>query len=174
MNKRIILAGKAASGKDYMRDFLVGEMGLIPDISVTTRPPRNGEKDGLTYHFIDDDEFNHLEQTGKLFEHVRFNGWGYGTSLQSWLESDVFIMTPGGISQLSEEDRLTCFVVYFDIPIERRRERLKQRNDFDSVDRRIECDEIDFNDFGDYDLVIKDPLFDPGYIFNEIQRLCGD
>jgi guanylate kinase len=43
---RIILAGKAASGKDYLRDMLIKE-GLKPDVSATTRPMRVGEATGV-------------------------------------------------------------------------------------------------------------------------------
>ncbi|MEM6734448.1 MAG: hypothetical protein AAF620_00120 [Bacteroidota bacterium] len=43
---RIILAGKAASGKEYMRDFLTAECFIL-DISVTTRPQRMGEVNGV-------------------------------------------------------------------------------------------------------------------------------
>ena len=170
---RIILVGKAASGKDFMREHLVDKCGLTPDISVTTRPPRTGEVDGVTYNFIDDEEFNRIERSGKLFECVRFNGWGYGTLMESWLKSDIFIMTPGGVSQIPEEDRKSCFIVYFDIPVERRRERLIQRSDADQVERRIAADEEDFQDFNDYDLDVVDPLFDPDELYNQISRLCG-
>ena len=44
LDKRIILVGKAASGKDYFKDFLI-ERGFIPSVSHTTRPMRDGEID---------------------------------------------------------------------------------------------------------------------------------
>jgi len=156
---RIILVGKAASGKDYLRDMLTEE-GLTPDVSYTSRPPREGEEDGVAYNFISDMEFSTLVRRGKMHEHVEFNGWQYGTTNVSWRNSDVFIMTPSGINQISREDRNDCVVVYIDIPLDIRRSRLMERSDSDKVERRILADEEDFKGFTDYDIQILDENFD--------------
>ena len=50
MNK-IILVGKAASGKDHMRKILQGR-GFTYGVSYTTRPKRPNEIDGEDYYFI--------------------------------------------------------------------------------------------------------------------------
>lgn len=155
---RIILVGKAASGKDYLRDMLV-EQGLTPDVSYTSRPPRGGEEDGVAYNFTSDDEFSTLVRRGKMHEHVKFNGWQYGTTAVSWINSDVFIMTPSGVKQISIEDRENSIIVYIDIPMETRRARLMERSDSDNVERRILADEEDFKEFNDYDIQIEDENF---------------
>jgi hypothetical protein len=49
---RIILCGKAASGKDHLRKILEGR-GFKYGVSYTTRPPRQGEIDGKDYLFVD-------------------------------------------------------------------------------------------------------------------------
>lgn len=167
--RRIILVGKAASGKDYMRDFLTEE-GLVPDISVTTRPMRKGEEDGKTYHFVSDKVFDTMEHENEFYECIRFAGKGYGTLLDSWKKSDVFIMTPSGVNQIQE--RSECFIVYFDISMDVRRDRLQKRSDWDTVDRRIEADEKDFEGFEDYDYLVEDPKFDPSDIYSKILKLC--
>jgi guanylate kinase len=155
---RIILAGKAASGKDYLRDMLVKE-GLKPDVSATTRPMRAGEVTGVDYHFITDKQFETARSLGRFYEAVEFNGWQYGTILESWNSSDVFIMTPSGINQISEEDRLNSLVIYLDIPIDVRKTRLMNRSDSDTVDRRIAADEADFKDFTDWDVTFSSEDF---------------
>ncbi len=48
-------------------------------ISVTTRPARPGEVDGVHYHFIGQDEFDRMVAAGELLEHATFAGHGYGT-----------------------------------------------------------------------------------------------
>jgi hypothetical protein len=69
-------------------------------------------------------------------------------------------MTPKGISHIKDEDRLTSFIIFFDIPIDIRRERLINRNmPGDSTERRIEADEADFIDFNDFDIKITNPNF---------------
>jgi guanylate kinase len=158
MRKRIILCGAAGSGKDYMRDKFVAK-GFKPDVSVTTRPMREGEVNGKTYHYIDKILYSSLHDNGMLYEAVEFNGWKYGTLLKSWQESDIFIMTPSGISQIKPEERKECFIIYLDIPEPIRRERVAKRSDADSVERRIEADRKDFAGFMDYDMRITDPNF---------------
>ncbi len=48
-------------------------------VSVTTRPPRPGETDGVQYYFVDDAEFDRLVAAGELLEWAEFAGNRYGT-----------------------------------------------------------------------------------------------
>lgn len=48
-------------------------------ISVTTRPPRPGETDGVQYSFTDDTGFTAMVQAGDLLEWANFAGHRYGT-----------------------------------------------------------------------------------------------
>lgn len=48
-------------------------------ISVTTRPPRSGEADGVEYFFVDDAAFDKLVVEGELLEWAQFAGYRYGT-----------------------------------------------------------------------------------------------
>lgn len=164
MKKRILLAGKAASGKDFFRDYMKN-LGFDIDVSYSTRPMRAGEIDGYTYNFISREQFQNLLHGNNMFEHVEFAGMLYGTSRENWEKCDVFIFTPSGLSQVPEEDRKDCVVIYFDIPYEVRKERLKERSDFDSVGRRLEADEKDFENFTDFDLRITNPQYNPDVVF---------
>ncbi len=157
---RIILCGKAASGKDHLRKILEGR-GFNYGVSYTTRPPRKGEIDGKDYYFLEVNEFQDLIEQKFFYEHVTFNGWYYGTSREQWFTTDdVFIMTPSGIGKLHAADRKNSFIIYIDIPVEIRRERLSSRNDnADSIERRILADENDFEKFTDFDIRITDSNF---------------
>ncbi|GAA0686787.1 guanylate kinase [Kitasatospora atroaurantiaca] len=55
-------------------------------VSVTTRHPRPGEKDGVHYYFVDNDEFDKLIANGELLEWAVFAGNRYGTPRQAVLE----------------------------------------------------------------------------------------
>jgi guanylate kinase len=48
-------------------------------VSVTTRPARPGEADGVQYSFVDDAEFDRLVAAGELLEWAEFAGNRYGT-----------------------------------------------------------------------------------------------
>lgn len=157
---RIILCGKAAAGKDHLRKTLEGR-GFQYGVSYTTRPPRKGEIDGKDYFFLEENEFQTLIEQGFFYEYVTFNEWYYGTSKEQWfVNDDIFIMTPTGISKLHAADRKSSFIIYIDIPTEIRRERLTERKDnADSIERRLEADNNDFQNFTDYDIKITDHNF---------------
>lgn len=154
------MCGKAASGKDHMRKQLE-RRGYRYGISYTTRPPREGEVNGRDYWFLSREDFTKKIEEGFFYEYVEFNGWFYGTSNeQFYFTDDVFIMTPHGISLIKPEDRKTSFILFLDIPIEIRRERLSHRNDNnDSIERRIQADERDFANFEDFDIRITNHNF---------------
>jgi guanylate kinase len=158
MIRRIIIVGKGGSGKDHMRKELV-KLGLKYCISHTTRPPREGENDGVDYYFIGQRQANMMKNNDDFYESVVFNNWVYGTSIKEFYSSNLFIMTPSGLSKLKEEDRKKSFVIYLDIAEEIRKERLLMRNDADNVDRRLEADRLDFLEFSNYDYSIHDPFF---------------
>lgn len=164
--KKIILVGKAGSGKDFFRDFLKGREPL--DVSYTTRPKRIGEIEGYTYNYISKEEFLKMKKEGKFLEAVNFNNWWYGTSNTNWDSSTVFIMTPSGTKHIPKEDRDNCIIIYFDIPIEIRRKRLSKRSDSDKVERRILADEEDFKNFKDFNTKETDPLFNCEELYNLI------
>jgi dephospho-CoA kinase len=69
-------------------------------------------------------------------------------------------MTPSGIGKLHAADRKSSFIIYIDIPVDIRRERLSERNDnSDSIERRLSADDNDFKTFTDFDIRITDHNF---------------
>jgi len=159
MKSRTVLCGKAASGKDYMRKILE-KRGYSYGISYTTRPKRVNENE-KDYYFLSKVVFEKLIENEFFYEYVEFNGWYYGTSNEQWYDGDdIFVMTRTGVDKISNEDRETSFIIYFDIPESVRRERLAQRNySTEEIEKRILADEEDFRDFKDYDIKITDPNF---------------
>lgn len=59
--------------------------GLGLSVSATTRAPRPGEVDGVSYHFLTPDEFERKVAAGEFVEHADYSGNRYGT-LRSELE----------------------------------------------------------------------------------------
>lgn len=156
MKKRLIIVGKGGSGKDHLRKNLV-ERGFRYCISHTTRPIREGEEDGKDYWFIQSYQLPSMAED--FYEAVYFNNWFYGTSIKEFYSSNLFIMTPKGISKLKPEDREESIVVYLNIDEETRKRRLQERRDADDVERRLQADFHDFHEFEDFDYEIKDPSF---------------
>lgn len=170
MKKRIILVGKSAAGKDHGRKICEQWLGIDYQVSYTTRHPRDEETHGSDYFFISESEFNTMTTQNLWFEHVQFNGWCYGTTCKQFeIPNSVFIMTPFGLSHLSEINRSESLVIYFDIPLEYRKNRMYERggND-DSVERRVAADEVDFKFYTDYDIAIVDPYYRVGDLYRAI------
>jgi guanylate kinase len=81
----ITLTGPTASGKSTLEKLLV-KRGCRTIVSTTTRPMRAGEINGKHYHFVSDQEFDALRETGGLVEHLEFGGYKYGVSLKEMLD----------------------------------------------------------------------------------------
>ena len=77
---KLILVGKAAAGKDFLKNRLVAK-NFKPGISCTTRLPRHNEVDGVDYHFMTEDQFKETITSGEMLEHMIFNNWYYGCLL---------------------------------------------------------------------------------------------
>lgn len=86
MGKIFYLTGKSCSGKDSLYKILINdkELALSPVVRYTTRPARDGEKDGVAYHFVDMDGYRALKDQGKILEeqvyHTVHGDWYYFTA----------------------------------------------------------------------------------------------
>lgn len=157
-HKRIILTGKAGSGKDHIRRIFESK-GQKYAISYTSRKPRTGEVDSIDYFFLTREKFEQMINNGEFYEYDEFNGNYYGTTNEQFYNDDIFIMTPHGISQIKLCDRVKSTIIYIDIDINIRKERLMLRSDADTVESRIATDEKEFENFKNYDIKISNPDF---------------
>lgn len=76
-----VLAGPTAVGKGTVAAYVREHFPNVwVSVSMTTRPPRRGEVDGVHYHFVDDAHFQRLVSEGELLEYaVVHNRAKYGT-----------------------------------------------------------------------------------------------
>ena len=77
----LVLAGPSGGGKSSVaRALRALEPDLFVSVSLTTRPPRPGERDGLDYHFRTEAAFEAVREAGGLLEWARVLGrYCYGT-----------------------------------------------------------------------------------------------
>lgn len=156
---KLVLVGKAASGKDYLKNRLK-KRGFKVGVSHTTRPARKGEVNGVDYHFTDNDTFKKMIESGEFVEYMEFNGWFYGQTIEDFNQAEVMIMSKDGLSILPAKYRQQCVVIYLDIDYKTRVERLNHREDGnDSIIRRLFADDEQFKNFKDYEIVINNPDF---------------
>jgi guanylate kinase len=113
----LVLSGPSGVGKTTITKALVeqGWPGYIL-VTVTTRRPRDGEVEGLHYHFRTIQQFRQMVEAGELLEHAEVHGNWYGTPAAPVREKlaagvDV-IMTidPQGAQKIGERTRGAVFV----------------------------------------------------------------
>ena len=76
----LVIAAPSGAGKSSVtRALLAAEPDLALSISVTTRPPRPGEQDGVHYNFISQSSFAAMAEGGALLEWANVFAHSYGT-----------------------------------------------------------------------------------------------
>ena len=168
----ITLSGVSCSGKSTILKQLA-LIGYDPVISYTTRPMRDGEQDGVDYHYITNDEFKDLRAEGFFAETTEYNidsnkTWMYGTAKRDLSDNKIAILNPDGLFLLIADD-VTIW------------NRLRQRGD-DSIEanRRIKADKEDFSDINSYvDFAIRTDndllnINDIANLIDEIYRRVSD
>ena len=75
-----VITGPSGVGKGTLIERLLEAVpGLELSVSATTRDPRGSERDGVHYHFIDEDEFARRVEAGEFIEHADYASHSYGT-----------------------------------------------------------------------------------------------
>ncbi len=77
--KTFIVAGPSGVGKGTVLKKLFETHDLYYSVSATTRDPREGEVDGVHYHFLSVEEFRAMIAEDALLEHAEYAGNYYGT-----------------------------------------------------------------------------------------------
>ncbi|GAN78524.1 guanylate kinase [Acidisphaera rubrifaciens] len=76
----LVVAAPSGTGKSTItRRLLAADPALSLSVSVTTRAPRPGERDGVHYYFRDLPAFRAMAASGELLEHAEVFGRAYGT-----------------------------------------------------------------------------------------------
>lgn len=83
MNKQrrlLVVSGPSGAGKDtIVKQMMQMHPEIEISVSATTRPKREGEEDGVHYHFLDNQGFEEKLANGEMLEHVNYCGKYYGT-----------------------------------------------------------------------------------------------
>lgn len=174
--KVIVLVGKSASGKDHILNTVVKLNSSVKTIvSYTNRPIRNGEIDGVTYHYVSDEQVEKMLNNHEFVEHRIYNTvkgkWIYGVAKSSFdLTSDntyIVILDLQGLKQLEKylienKKRDSLKSIYIEAYGQTRLLRSLQREGMLSdeqckeIARRYIVDEDDLKDAEEYcDVILK-------------------
>jgi len=169
----LVLSSPSGAGKTSLaRALLDAGVGVAMSVSVTTRPPRPGEIEGLDYRFIDRAQFDRMVSAGELLEWARVFGHLYGTPRRPVDEAlaagrDVlFDIDWQGTQQLRERARSDLVSVFVLPPSAAELERrLRSRaQDADAVIRmRMTKAADELSHWAEYDYVIVNNDFDQAF-----------
>ena len=95
----LLVSGPSGSGKTTLCRRLANEQEAVYSTSCTTRPAREGERNGHDYHFLTRESFQEKVDAGDFLEHAEVHGNFYGT-----LKSEVLDQISSGIDVVMDID----------------------------------------------------------------------
>lgn len=160
----LVLSSPSGAGKTTLsRALLLGEDNLALSVSMTTRPMRAGEREGVDYFFVPAERFDAAVRNGEFLEHAVVFDYRYGTPSAPVLEAlgaghDVlFDIDWQGTQQLKErvrEDLVSIFVLPPSHAELERRLRARAQDSNDVVARRMAKATDEISHWPEYDYVI--------------------
>ncbi len=165
--KLVIISGPSGCGKTTVCERLTQEPNIEESISVTTRPPRADEKDGVHYYFISRDEFFKRINEGRFVEYAEYSGNLYGTPLDPLIKAledgltYILAIDVCGTTQICKKfpDAVTIFLMPPDEKTLEKRLIKRNTNNKAEVDERLEIakDEYEYRDNYKY-CIVNDKL----------------
>ena len=170
----IVIVGESASGKTTLAKEYEDWLDFKRIVTYTTRQPRQNEKEGVDYHFIDDAEFERLNKEGFFAETAEYNGWKYGSAKKDYATNAVTVLTPRGLRSV-KRNGVECTSIYLDVP---RRDRLmkclSRQDNIEEAYRRSLSDVGQFDGIADeVDYVLKNPNYEktPEELITELTEM---
>ena len=168
----VILSGVSGAGKDTIKKELMKRMENVVSLpSYTSRNPRNGEEEGVQYHFISKEEFLERINNNEFYEYDLHHENYYGTSrklLNEKISSGKIIVkdievngTENLIKLLKNETKLVT--IFLRVEKEELRKRLIQRDPEiteDEINLRLGRLDYEESKINIYDYMIKNDDFE--------------
>jgi len=166
----LVLAGPAGSGKTTLCERMVAEVpGFERIVTTTTRAPRPGEVNGVSYHFFSPEEFDAKTAAGEFLEWawVHKTGNRYGTLASSVLDplaagrSLIINVDVQGVESFRKAALANPLLarrmgtVFINVPIPELRVRLTGRGESEAeIAHRMETAERELLEIGKFDYVV--------------------
>lgn len=174
----VILSAPSGCGKDTIfREIAKIRDDVCESISATTRQPRNGETDGVSYYFKTVAEFEEMIENSSFLEYVCYNGCYYGTPaepVRNIIDNGkicFLIIERKGAQKVmkSNPDAVSIFLLPPDLDTLKKRLIKRNTETEDAISSRLEIakEEIKCSDLFDY-VVVNNELKRAVYEINEI------
>ena len=160
--KIIYIMGKSSSGKDTIFKKLKEKLDVNTYVMYTTRPIREGEKEGVTYHYISNEKMQRYidgKENNKLIEYRTYQTvhgpWTYATIADEQFKTNKDMMMLGTLESYEkmrkhfEKELLPIYIEVEDgLRLERalKREREQKEPKYAELCRRFLADSKDFSE----------------------------
>ena len=172
-----VIIGQTLSGKSTLVRDLVTATGIKQVITYTTRPIREGERDGLDYHFITSEEMDKDDFFGRrdFYTVYREEPYSYAMNRDDVFpfEDKIIILDPAGVRAIKDEiGHQNVTTVFINAPIDLLVERGKLRGDSaEEVQRRLYVDRDAFISAKYFADIVLDPTKQDmlSYMYDELK-----
>ena len=147
----VIFIGKSCSGKTHLAQHLSNKRGFRRVITTTTRPPIEGEVNGVDYYFVTKSQFKEMINKNKFAEYVKRGEQYYGTTKEELTipGKAVMVLDKEGAQKVRDILGDKCFVIYVNADNKTREQRALNRKKID-MDEWTERCMIDNREFLNY------------------------
>jgi guanylate kinase len=175
----LVISGPSGAGKSSLLNEIINDIGeCYFSISTTTRKIRDGEIDGVHYHFVDEEEFKKDIQEEFFLEYAVVHGNYYGTSIKPVKEAlkagklvifDIDVQGNATIAKRLGDITTSVFISPPTLSELRRRLEARSTDAQDVIKRRIEMAKREIQRISEYDfLVVNDDLKEAAKILRTI------
>lgn len=181
--KVIIFSAPSGSGKTTVVNHLLEKFPILSfSVSATTRKPREGEKDGREYYFLEEADFRNKIEQGAFLEHEEvYKGLLYGTLFSEveriWGEGKTVVFdvdVKGGIN-IKKQFGKNALAVFLKPPsIDILMERLRKRSTEveHRLKERIDKAKYELSFESAYDIVLVNDVLEE--TFSKSEKLVND
>jgi len=165
----LVLSGPSGAGKSSLIKKIEEKIGAFYfSISTTTRSIREGEREGIHYHFVDHNEFKKDIEDENFLEYALVHGNYYGTSIKPVKEAlkkgeivifDIDVQGHDAVQNRLGDITTSVFITTPSLKELKHRLTSRATDDQKVIDRRIEMATREVQRISEYDyLVINDDL----------------
>ncbi len=165
----LVLSGPSGAGKSSLLNEVINDIGeCYFSISTTTRPIRDGEINGVHYHFVGEEEFKKDIEEDLFLEYAFVHGNYYGTSIKPVKEAlgagklvlfDIDVQGNAVVTNRLGDITTSVFITQPTLSELKKRLESRKTDSHEVIERRIDMAKREIQRISEYDfLIVNDNL----------------